>query len=161
MAPITVGVEQEWHSADWMGICGGSTYGAWAVPAPDDARPFDFVQDGDNWVYKASNLLAGEPTIVTSPKQVVTYKINPDAVWSDGQPITSTDFKYTWDQIVTRHGHLRHDAGTTYIESVDDTDPATAVVTFKSPYASWKGLFEAYGIYPVAHPDRARTGTPR
>ena len=30
----------------------------------------------------------------------ITYKLNPKAVWSDGQPITSTDMKYTWQQIV-------------------------------------------------------------
>jgi peptide/nickel transport system substrate-binding protein len=33
----------------------------------------------------------------TSPETVV-YTINPKAVWSDGDPITATDFVYTWDQ---------------------------------------------------------------
>jgi ABC-type transport system substrate-binding protein len=98
---ITVGVEQEMDCADWMGSCGGSTYGAWSLQQQTMPKPFDFVPDGDNWVYKADSMLTGEPTIVTSPKQVVTYKISPQAVWSDGQPITSEDFKYTWQQIVT------------------------------------------------------------
>ena len=79
---------------------------------------------------------------MTSPKQVVTYKINPDAKWSDGEPITSRDFKYTWDQIVTQQD-IYDTTGYNLIESVDDSDPATAVVTYKSPYASWKGLFGA------------------
>src|SRR5436853_3395370 len=30
------------------------------------------------------------------PKQVVTYKINPKAVWSDGNPITEADFEAHW-----------------------------------------------------------------
>jgi len=144
---ITVGVEQEWPSADWMSSDGGSTYGAWAYLHQTMPVAFDFVPDGDNWAYKASNVLAGEPTIVSSPKQVVTYKINPDAVWSDGEPITSSDFKYTWDQIVTGTD-IYDTTGYNLIESVDDSDPSTAVVTFKSPYASWKGLFGSYGIYP-------------
>ena len=144
---ITVGVEQEWPCADWMGIRGGSTYGVWAYMHQTMPKAFDFVPEGDNWVYKASNVLAGEPTIETSPKQVVTYKINPDAVWSDGEPITSSDFKYTWDQIVTGKD-IYDTTGYNHIESVDDSDPATAVVTFKSPYASWKGLFGTYGIFP-------------
>jgi peptide/nickel transport system substrate-binding protein len=144
---ITVGVEQEWDCADWMGTCGGSTYGAWAFLHQTMPKAFDFVPDGDNWAYKASNVLSEEPTIETSPKQVVTYKINPEAVWSDGVPITSSDWKYTWDQIV--NGTDIYDTtGYNLIESVDDSDPATAVVTFKSPYASWKGLFGTYGIYP-------------
>ncbi len=33
----------------------------------------------------------------TSPETVV-YTINPKAVWSDGRPITATDFMYTWKQ---------------------------------------------------------------
>ncbi len=106
---ITLGNEQDFDCADWMGSCGGSSCGFWAMEVQTMPTPYNLVLDGDKWVCKASNLLAGEPTVVTSPKQVVTYKINPAAVWSDGQPITSTDFKYTWDQVVTRQGHLRHD----------------------------------------------------
>ena len=83
---------------------------------------------------------------------MVTYHINPKAVWSDGQPITSTDFKYTWDQIA--HGKDIYDTtGYTNIASVDDTDPHTAVVTFKTPYADWKSLFGGiYGDLPEPHP---------
>lgn len=33
----------------------------------------------------------------TSPETVV-YTINPKAVWSDGKPITATDFLYTWKE---------------------------------------------------------------
>ena len=76
--------------------------------------------------------MAASPTVTTvNGKQTVTYKINPKAVWSDGEPITSTDFKYTWDQIV--NGKDIYDpTGYTQIESVDDTNPKVAVVTFSS-----------------------------
>ena len=40
--------------------------------------------------------LASEPTLTTDPKQVVTYKINPKAVWYDGTPITWEDFYWQW-----------------------------------------------------------------
>ena len=42
-----------------------------------------------HWDY---DYLASEPTLVTEPKQVVTYVINPKAAWYDGangQPDTS------------------------------------------------------------------------
>ncbi|MEO5899326.1 MAG: ABC transporter substrate-binding protein, partial [Ilumatobacteraceae bacterium] len=146
---ITIGVEQEWDCLDYMGSCGGSTYGAWSVLFATTARPFDFVQDGDVWKYKASNLLTGEPTVATvGGKQVVTYKINPKAVWSDGKAITATDFKYTWSQVTT--GTDIYDT-TTFrdVESIDDSDPATAVLTFSKANASWKDLYESYGIYPA------------
>ena len=51
--------------------------------------------------YVPTSLLTGEPTLQTTPKQVVTYKLNPQAVWSDGVQITSADIAYTWKQIAT------------------------------------------------------------
>ncbi|MCU1501951.1 MAG: ABC-type dipeptide transport system, periplasmic component [Ilumatobacteraceae bacterium] len=147
---ITIGVEQEWDCMDWMGSCGGSTYGAWSALFATTTRPFDFVQDADGiWKYKASNLLTGEPALTTvGGKQTVTYKINPKAVWSDGQPITSTDLKYTWTQVTT--GSDIYDTSVFRdVESIDDSDPSTAVLTFSKQNASWKDLYESYGIYPA------------
>ena len=40
------------------------------------------------------------PTVTTvDGKQTVTYTLADNAVWSDGEPITSADFKYTSDQV--------------------------------------------------------------
>jgi peptide/nickel transport system substrate-binding protein len=145
---VTLGWEQEPDCVDWINSCGGSTYGAWGMLTPTGARAYDFVEEGDNTVYKPSILLTGEADLKTEPKQVVTYHINPKAVWSDGQPITSKDFKYLWDQIV--NGDDIYDTtGYANIESVDDSDPATAVVTFKEVFGDWKSLFGGgYTLYP-------------
>ena len=135
---------------DWMGSCGGSTYGSWAGLFFTTTRPYDFVKGSDGvWAYKASNLLSGEPTVATvGGKQVVTYKINPKAVWNDGKPITSTDFKYTWTQVTT--GKDIYDTSVFKdVASIDDSDPSTAVLTFSTANASWKDLYESYGIYPA------------
>jgi peptide/nickel transport system substrate-binding protein len=40
--------------------------------------------------------LAGEPKLVNSPKQVVTYELNPKAIWYDGTPITADDYIAQW-----------------------------------------------------------------
>ena len=42
------------------------------------------------------DFLASEPKLTTEPKQVVTYKINPKAIWYDGTPITWQDFDWQW-----------------------------------------------------------------
>ena len=146
---VTIGAEQEPDCADWMGSCGGSSWGYWMMQVGTMPRAFDVLKDAKGTYQNvASNLLTGEPTLVTSPKQVVTYKINPKAVWSDGQPITSSDFKYTWNQVVTGKD-IYDTTGYTNIASVDDSDPATAVVTFSKPYPDWKALFGGgYGIFP-------------
>jgi len=69
-------------------------------------------------------------------------------VWSDGTPITSADYKYTWEQI-TNGEDIYDKTGYDQIASVDDSKPDTVVVTFKTTYAAWKDLFGGfYGIYP-------------
>ena len=146
---LTIGAEQEPDCADWMGSCGGSSWGYWMMQVGTMPRAYDVLKQSDG-TYKnvPSNLLTGEPTLVTEPKQVVTYKINPKAVWSDGEPITSADFKYTWDQVVNG-SDIYDTTGYINIESVDDSDPATAVVTFKTPYPDYPSLFGGgFGIFP-------------
>ena len=142
---LTLSAEQEPDCADWIASCAGSTWGSYTIQEHTMPRAFDVMPDGSQ---QASALLAGAPTLETGPPQKVTYKIDPKAVWSDGQPITSTDFKYTWDQVA--HGKDIYDkTGYEKIQSIDDTDKSTAVVTFSEPYADWKDLFGGfYGVFP-------------
>jgi peptide/nickel transport system substrate-binding protein len=147
---VRIGVEQEWNTMDWMASDAGSTYGSWSGQYFTTARPYDFVKGADGiWAYKTSNLLSGDPTLSTvGDKQTVTYKINPDAVWNDGKPITSTDFKYTWDQVANQD-KIYDKSVFRDVSGVDDSDPATAVVTYSTANASWQDLYEAYGLYPA------------
>jgi peptide/nickel transport system substrate-binding protein len=146
---LTIGAEQEPDCMDWTDQCAGSSWGYWTSNVTTMPRAFDTLPQSDgSYAYVPNVLLASAPTLVTSPKMVVTYKINPKAVWSDGTPITSTDFQYTWDHIA--HGKNIYDqTGYSDIASVDATDPSTAVVTFSKVYSNWKGLFGGgYGIFP-------------
>ena len=123
-------------------------------------RAFDF--DPETASRSPSILLAGEPKLEDrGPQQTVTYKINPEAVWSDGEPITSTDFKYTWDQIA--NGNDIYDkTGYEDIESVDDSDPKTAVVTFSDDVRRLEGpLRRLLRHLSRRTSSRARTATPR
>jgi len=150
---LIVGAEQEPDCLDWVGSCSGSSWGYWMVAVNTLPRTFDIVRDDSGkYVYKASIVLKGEPVQdrTSDGKQRVTYQIADNAVWNDNQPITSTDLKYTWDQIA--NGTDVYDkTGYTNVESVDDSNPKTAVVTFKAgqDYGDWKGLFVGnYGILP-------------
>jgi peptide/nickel transport system substrate-binding protein len=147
---LVVGAEQEPDCTDFINSCGGSSWGAWMTLFTTLPQAFTVVKDGDTYSPKASNVLAGEPTLVTSPKQVVTYKINPKAVWSTGDPITSADFKYMFEQIAGPDAKDVYDAtGYDKVESVDATAADTAVVTFKEVYADWKQLFSGnFGLMP-------------
>ena len=106
----------------------------------------DFTVRPDN------DLVVGEPTNQTNNgKQVVQYKINPKAVWSDGQPITAKDFEFTWqlqksaDPAKGGCASLLATTGYDQIASVESADnDKTATVTFAKPFSDWKSLFTLF-----------------
>lgn len=147
---IVIGAEQEPDCADWIGTCGGAIWGSYTMRVNTVPSAFTVTKDGDHWSATPSDLLAGEPTVeADGARQVVTYRIDPDAVWSDGTPITAADFEYTALQI--RDGKNVFDkSGYDLIESVDTPDATTAVVTLSEPYAGWRTLFSGdYGVLPA------------
>ncbi|SKC57822.1 ABC transporter family substrate-binding protein [Krasilnikoviella flava] len=81
---------------------------------------------------------------VVDGKTVVTFTINPEAVWNDGSPITWKSYEQTW--IANRSvddGYVPNTTdGYSQIESVKQgEDERQAVVTFKSEYPWTDGLF--------------------
>jgi peptide/nickel transport system substrate-binding protein len=146
---LAVGAQQDAACTDWVHLCAASAWGAWMMMYQTMPRVFDYAEQDGVWTEIPSPMSVDMPTVTTvNGKQTVTYRINPNAVWSDGEPITSNDFRYTWDQIVNGKD-IYNTTGYQNIESIDTTDPKTAVVTFAEPYASWTALFSAdYGVFP-------------
>jgi peptide/nickel transport system substrate-binding protein len=79
----------------------------------------------------------------TNP-QVVTYTINPKAVWSDGTPITWEDIKSQIDATSGKNKGFAIAAtnGSDRVASVDrGVDDRQAIIRFAKPWADWKGMF--------------------
>ena len=95
--------------------------------------------------------LAGEPKLVSSPKQIVTYELNPKAIWYDGTAITAADFIAQWKASNgSNHAYqISSSSGYDQIETVaEGSSKFEVVVTFKKPYADWKALFQP--LYPAS-----------
>nr|WP_233716664.1 ABC transporter family substrate-binding protein [Mycolicibacterium vinylchloridicum] len=112
-----------------------------AMLRPTMPRAFAIAADGSmkvNTDYFTNVELTG-----TDP-QVVTYTINPKAVWSDGTPITWEDIA---SQINATSGKDKAFAiaspnGSDRVASVTKgVDDRQAVVTFAKHYAEWRGMF--------------------
>ncbi|AXK37029.1 peptide ABC transporter substrate-binding protein [Streptomyces armeniacus] len=145
---LVIGAEAEPDCADWISVCSGSIWGTYMMKTQTIPKVFDVRRKGPDWVAKASEMMAEEPAVAPGRQQKITYKLHPDAVWSDGKPITSADLKYTALQI--RDGKDIFDkTGYDKIASVSTPDAKTAVVTLKEPYAGWRTLFSGdYGVLP-------------
>ena len=103
-------------------------------PVPDTKSP-----TGSSWQIDTTLLVSAE---VTSDNPfTVTYKIKPEASWTDNAPIAADDFWYLWRQMVSQPGVV-DPAGYDLITGVQSVDGGkTAVVTFAQPYPAWRELF--------------------
>ncbi|MDY0908528.1 ABC transporter family substrate-binding protein [Microbacterium sp. CFBP9034] len=146
---VIIGAEQEPDCVDWIATCAGSIWGTYMMQIPTMPIVFNTRLIDDVWTPVPSDLVTEEPVAEeTAEGQTITYTINPDAVWSDGEPITSKDFEYTALQI--RDGDDIFDkTGYDRIASVDTSDPKVAVVTLDTPFAGWRTLFSTYGVMPA------------
>ena len=103
-------------------------------PVPDPQSP-----TGSRWELDTSLLQSAE---VTSQNPfTVTYKIRPEASWTDNAPIAADDFWYLWRQMVGHPGVV-DPSGYDLITGVQSIEGGkTAVVTFSQPYPAWRELF--------------------
>jgi ABC-type transport system substrate-binding protein len=88
--------------------------------------------------------LATSVDVTTSPSFTLTYHINPNAVWSDGQPVTATDFIFTWQTILANSSFASATTGVSGysdITSMTALDSKTVQVSFDKVVAFWKELF--------------------
>ncbi|WP_197506660.1 ABC transporter family substrate-binding protein [Mycobacterium sp. E3339] len=103
-------------------------------PVPDPATP-----TGSRWEMDPTLLESADVT--NQNPFTVTYKIRPEAQWTDNAPIAADDFWYLWHQMVSQPGVV-DPAGYDLITGVQSLEGGKqAVVTFAQPYPSWKELF--------------------
>src|SRR5262249_51796325 len=103
-------------------------------PVPDPSSP-----TGSRWEMDPTLLVSAEVT--NQNPFTVTYKIRPEAQWTDNAPIGADDFWYLWRQMVSQPGVV-DPAGYDLITGVQSLEGGKqAVVTFAQPYPAWKELF--------------------
>ena len=103
-------------------------------PIPDLASP-----TGSRWELDPTLLVSAEVT--NQNPFTVTYKIRPEASWTDNAPIGADDYWYLWRQMVGEPGVV-DPAGYDLITGVQSVEGGkTAVVTFSQPYPAWRELF--------------------
>src|SRR3989475_11902305 len=142
---IVIGAEQWPECINPINECSSATWTWYSVL--EHVLPYAMVLDL-NGNFVASPLLTEAPTLdnggITQNPFTITYKISPDAVWADGTPITSADFDFTWKAILNTTGAYTT-VGYSSIDSIDTTDPKSAVIKFKDVFVDWPDLFG--GVY--------------
>ncbi|MFJ9608166.1 ABC transporter family substrate-binding protein [Kitasatospora sp. NPDC101176] len=131
----------QWIS-QWNPFQVDGTYGD-AVSIMRALEPSLFNTDPSGSFLPNTDYLLDAKVTSTSP-QVITYKLNPKAKWSDGKPLSYLDFKADWQ---TSNGkdpayNISDPSGYEQISAVEQgADPSEVKVTFSEPYADWQNLF--------------------
>lgn len=103
-------------------------------PIADRASPTGSRWDLDTTLLDSAEVTSQNPF-------TVTYKIRPEAQWTDNAPIAADDFWYLWRQMVSQPGVV-DPAGYDLITGVQSVEGGkTAVVTFAQNYPAWRELF--------------------
>lgn len=103
-----------------------------------------------------ADFLADASVVANEPKQVVSYKLNPKARWSDGRAVSAEDFSAQWKALSGKNSAFWTSRNAGYDRIADVAQGADAhevKVTFAAPYADWQSLFTP--LYP-----KAVTGSP-
>lgn len=112
-----------------------------ALVLPSAFRPVSDAgtPTGSRWEMDPTLLVSAE--VSNQNPFTVTYKIRPEAQWTDNAPIAADDFWYLWRQMVSQPGVV-DPAGYDLITGVQSIEGGKqAVVTFSQPYPAWRELF--------------------
>ena len=110
---------------------GSNIEGQWIVNA---VLPSLFTFDASATPAYDPDYLTGEPKVVNGPPQVVTYELNPKAIWYDGTPVTAADFIALWKSLngTNKAYHISSSNGYDQIQSVTQgASKFEVIVTFR------------------------------
>lgn len=111
--------------------------------------PAMFRLDASGRPQRDADYLDSARVVETEPRQVVVYRLNQQAVWSDGREIGAADFAAQWRALSGKDSAYwtARNAGYDRIEKVErGANDLEVRVTFARPYADWKSLFSP--LYP-------------
>ncbi|UNO40122.1 ABC transporter substrate-binding protein [Streptomyces sp. MST-110588] len=118
--------------------------------------PALFTLDARGTPQRNPDYLDAADVVERDPRQVVRYRINPKARWSDGRPIGVEDFAAQWNALRGKDNAYwtARNAGYNRIAKVErGAGPHEVEVTFGASYADWESLFTP--LYPKSVMGRA------
>ena len=132
---LTVGYDQEPDILNQF-IVGGESMATSDMVAGVLEQPYEIQPD----LTIAPELAEGEPSILSKDPLVIEYRLKDYLTFSDGEPLTSADAKFTYNAIMRSKNDVISREGWEKIESFETPDEQTVRITFSEPYAAWRDL---------------------
>lgn len=119
----------------------------------------NFLPDGTLIPNLVKEVPSIENGLLAADLSSVTYNLLEGVVWSDGQPFTSADVKFTWEWIVNPDNASINVVTYGPIASIDTPDDLTVKVNFSTPQLNWYIPF-AGTVYGAIYPKHILEGGP-
>lgn len=134
--PITVGVDDFPPVLNNMTTAGN---GAWTamIAGPALARGYKLMPDFSYQPW----LFSKDCEVTAQSPFTVDCQIRPEAKWSDGVPITSNDFKFTFDTIMNTKNDVVSRDGYDKISAFNVTSPTEFQMVFQEIFAPYRELW--------------------
>lgn len=125
-------------------------YNVWTWEYDDQNQPYPVL---------ITELPSVENGGISADSKTITLHLRDDIVWSDGKPITSADYMFTYEMYINPVNTV----STTYpydqLAGVETPDAKTVVMTFNEPFAPWLGFWKSLLPEHILRPVFEQEGT--
>ncbi|MFZ6029467.1 MAG: peptide ABC transporter substrate-binding protein [Chloroflexota bacterium] len=126
------------YSNMWFSSITTQLWNVWAWHFDDENNPIPIL---------VAEMPSTENGGISEDGRVITFNLRSDIFWSDNEPVTSADFRFTYEMVTNPANAVASSSPYDLIESLETPDERTVVVTFAEPYAAWVGSMW-HGLLP-------------
>lgn len=135
----------------WFSIVTQQFWNGWA---------WQFDQENEAYPYMVTEIPSVENGGISEDNKTITLKLRKDMKWSDGEPLTSKDFIFTYEMAIDPNNAVASAYPYDQVLSMEAPDDYTVVMNFEAPFAPWQATFWK-GIIPehILRPVYEKDGT--
>ena len=112
-----------------------------------DCWAWNFDEKNEPIPYLVTEIPSIQNGGLSADGKTITLHLRDGLKWSDNQPLTSADFRFTWAMHVDSHNTVASAYPYDKVSSIDAPDLKTIIIHFDSPFAPWISLW--HGIIPA------------
>jgi len=133
------------YSNMWFAMVTFDLWNAWA---------WMFDENNEAYPYLVTEMPSVENGGISEDGKTITLKLRDDLKWSDGEPLTSEDFIFTYEMAIDKNNAVASSYPYDQVLSMEAPDAQTVVMNFEEPFAPWeatfwKGILPAHILKPV------------
>lgn len=133
------------YTSMWFSTITYSLWNVWAWNYDENLEPVPVL---------VTEIPSADNGGISEDGRTLTFHLRDDIVWSDGEPITSDDFLFTYEMNVDPGNTVSSTYPYDQVETIEAPDERTVVVTFAEPFAPWlatlwHSILPAHVLRPV------------